>query len=734
MASEMSNGTQDRYDDEEIDFSDLEEKFQVPFEEGFDTLVLVDGAPVVPDEKREVLLKVMKKLFSSAGKVKDDGIFMPMEENSKGKLMSKGFMFVEYETPEQADAAVKALNGRRMDKQHTLSANRFTDVEKYANVSEEYVEPEEEPFVEQEHLRSWLADAQARDQWVMYRGDEVSVNWNRKGEQPDVDVQRMNWTETYVQWSPQGTYLTSFHRQGIQLWGGPSWKRMMRFAHPGVNLIDFSPNEQYLVTWSNEPITLLPIGHPGRAAMPFGPEDEGKQVIVWDLKTGALLRSFAAPAQESDAGPKKITWPMFKWSSSEKYFARLSPGQISIYEAPGMGLLDKKSVKVDGIVDFDWAPAMSEANQKNDEEYLGYWTPEVGNQPARVALMSVPSKQTIRTKNLFNVSDCKIHWQSNGDYMCVKVDRHTKTKKSTFSNLEIFRVKEKNIPVEEVEVKDTILNFAWEPKGSRFAIISTSDPNLVNLGQPGTPPLRTTLSFYAFEKTKAKEQFRCVKTADKKTLNAIFWSPKGRFLIAATMGQSSTFDLEFWDMDFEGENTNKEEGSTSNPTVIGNIEHYGVTDIEWDPTGRYVTTSASAWRHTIENGYKLWDFKGTLLREEPLDRFKQLLWRPRPATLLSKEQQKKIRKNLREYSRIFDEEDLQEQTLANKELVAQRRRLVEEWTAWREKVVEQLHRERTERGLPEDDIVEGKEDGTGDQVVEVEIEEVVEETVEVLDS
>ena len=37
--------------------------------------------------------------------------------------------------------------------------------------------------------------------------------------------------------------------------------------------------------------------------------------------------------------------------------------------------------------------------------------------------------------------------------MCVKVDRHTKTKKSTFCNLEIFRVREKDYPVEVVELK-----------------------------------------------------------------------------------------------------------------------------------------------------------------------------------------------------------------------------------------------------------------------------------------
>lgn len=37
----------------------------------------------------------------------------------------------------------------------------------------------------------------------------------------------------------------------------------------------------------------------------------------------------------------------------------------------------------------------------------------------------------------------------------MRVDRHTKTKKSIFCSLEIFRVREKDFPVEVVELKGT---------------------------------------------------------------------------------------------------------------------------------------------------------------------------------------------------------------------------------------------------------------------------------------
>jgi hypothetical protein len=57
-------------------------------------------------------------------------------------------VFIEYDTPEQAAAAIKSKDGHALDKLHKLRVNRFTDVEKYANASEEYTPPEIEPYVE----------------------------------------------------------------------------------------------------------------------------------------------------------------------------------------------------------------------------------------------------------------------------------------------------------------------------------------------------------------------------------------------------------------------------------------------------------------------------------------------------------------------------------------------------------------------------------------------------------
>jgi Uncharacterized protein, contains Trp-Asp (WD) repeat len=48
----------------------------------------------------------------------------------------------------------------------------------------------------------------------------------------------------YMVWSPLGTYLATFHIQGVQLWGGKNLERIEKFNQPGVHFIDFSPNEE----------------------------------------------------------------------------------------------------------------------------------------------------------------------------------------------------------------------------------------------------------------------------------------------------------------------------------------------------------------------------------------------------------------------------------------------------------------------------------------------------------
>lgn len=84
-------------EDGELDFTDLEREYAVSYEEGFDNVILVDNCPIVEeDARKKKLTAFIKKIFSTNGTIKEDGIFMPMGLNPEtGKVESKGYFRYE---------------------------------------------------------------------------------------------------------------------------------------------------------------------------------------------------------------------------------------------------------------------------------------------------------------------------------------------------------------------------------------------------------------------------------------------------------------------------------------------------------------------------------------------------------------------------------------------------------------------------------------------------------------
>ena len=52
--------------------------------------------------------------------------------------------------------------------------------------------------------------------------------------------------------------------------------------------------------------------------------------------------------------------------------------------------------------------------------------------------------------------------------------------------------------------------------------------------------------------------------------------------------------------------------SADDMEVLSAAEHFLATEIEWDPTGRYVATAVTA-QQQMENGLNMWLFNGQLI-------------------------------------------------------------------------------------------------------------------------
>lgn len=668
---------------------DVDQEENLEFDSGFGNIIVVDNLPVVPKEKFEKLVTVVRKIYSQIGAIKEDGLWMPVDPATEKSL---GYCFIEYNTPQEAELAKEKTQGYKLDRSHIFSVSMFDDFDRFMKVPDEWAPPPNKEYAPGENLQQWLTDAKARDQFVIRAGSDTEVLWNdAKLLKPDPVYKRAFWTESFVQWSPLGTYLATVHRQGAAVWGGATtFNRLMRYAHPQVKLIDFSPGEKYLVTYSSHE--------------PSNPRDANRVVInIFDVRTGKVMRDFKGSADDfaigGTGGVTGVSWPVFKWSGGrdDKYFARMGKNVLSVYETETFSLVDKKSLKVENIMDFSWSPT---------DPIISLFVPETGggNQPARVSLVQIPSKEELRQKLLFNVSDCKMYWQSNGEYLAVNVDRYTKTKKSTFTGFELFRIKERDIPIEVLELEnknDKIIAFAWEPKGHRFAVIHGDNP-------------KPDISIYSMRTAQNTGRVSKLTTLKGKQANALFWSPAGRFIVLAGLKGFNGL-LEFYNVD--------------ELETMANTEHFYATDVEWDPTGRYVATAVTS-VHEMENGFNIWSFNGKHLYRILKDHFFQFLWRPRPASFLTAEKEEEIAKNLKKYSKKYEAEDQDVSLLLSEQEREKRRVLKEDWDKWANEwkllhEEEKLERENLRDGEASDEEEEY-------EAKDIEVEEVVDVTKEIL--
>jgi hypothetical protein len=107
----------------ELDFTELEQEYAVPHEDGFDTVIVVDNCPIVgEDPRKQKLILFIRRIFSTNGTIKEDGIYMPMKEDEEtGKLTSQGY----FEFQRVLTKDMFSLNMLRLNKLQPQSRRRM---------------------------------------------------------------------------------------------------------------------------------------------------------------------------------------------------------------------------------------------------------------------------------------------------------------------------------------------------------------------------------------------------------------------------------------------------------------------------------------------------------------------------------------------------------------------------------------------------------------------------------
>ena len=703
-----------------------------PFKLDFSCMIVIDGLPVVNESRLKKLRTFLIRIYNTVSKnIRDDDLYFNVNPETG---QTPDFAFMKFANPTDAANAVKLTNNYVLDKNHTLKVCLYQEIEDIMNTPDEFAPAPVKEFKPRPDPTSWLNDRQGRDQFIVRHGNETEIYWanDMVGEQPSYiyggERERekgVNWCESYTKWSPQGTYLATFYRQGLKIWGGDQFQQQGgdangRFIHSGVEEVDFSPCESYMITYV------------------FSAYDAKDAIKVWDIRSGELLRAFAlknpldeqfqVQAEISEQKGKKDTkvertirgkiksfhnnksggsftitegnvdhigvpfnkvtalqFPnRFKWSHDGKYVARLAVGILQIYEivlseSPPMRLLDKKSLAAKDVLGFNWSPRGN---------LLAYWSPAHGNLPAMINIVSIPSREVVCSRKIFDVQDGRMIlqtesewmvWQNEGDFLCVRMTKITGKKRT--SVLMFFRCCDPEIPVEILELPETVFDVQWEPQGKRVCIVH---------GEQRQP----TISFYSMggskessgiavansvvakgssgKKVEDKEELALLfQLKDKACNRAINWSPAGGVVaIANVQSDSAIFDLH--DVD--------------NNVTMATRKHDRCTRLTWDPSGRILATATVIElrqgvnvRGQSEDGYNLYTFQGTPIVQVRKEKLYQFAWRPRPKELLSPQERKDIIKNLKKYEKIFEKEDRAKKMELNEAVNMERRGVAEEF-------------------------------------------------------
>jgi translation initiation factor 3 subunit B len=526
---------------------------------------------------------------------------LPVDE--QGNTLGFGFGYFELE--ESARTCQKLMHNLKLGK-YEIKVFSYSALDTYLNMPDELPAQEKPQYKEGVDSDSWLYDG--REQFVVRQSLETLIYWCDSlamGGEPELayggEREKAGgkvWCRGPVMWSPRGRYLTTFHPKGLVIWGGPEFQRVGNFAHANVTHAEFSPCERFLLTFSED----------------SGDEADREALMVWNVRTQTKVKAFADPRFEQQS--RQTEWPFLKWSFDGSYFARTIENGISVFATSTMKLVDGKPVPVRGIASFEWSPT---------DSVVAYWCPEEDDVPAKVVIFDPINKKELRSKNLFNVTSVKLFWHPQGDFVCAQVTRHTKTKKTTFTNFELFRIRDSGCPNETLSMTETVSHLAFEPNGVRFAIVHSEIPD-------GGVKAKMNVSIYSLGTVKNGAKVEVVQVLEGRGCQEVIWSPSGNILVLASLDRTAMASqlppgapqpfagnggFEFYDLEMK--------------QSLARFEHYMCNEAKWDPSGRFFATLASQpmfgevpVRYTLENGYRLYNFLGQKLHEEGFQEFYQV--------------------------------------------------------------------------------------------------------------
>eukprot|EP01013_Petalomonas_cantuscygni_P015995 TRINITY_DN32921_c0_g1_i1.p1 TRINITY_DN32921_c0_g1~~TRINITY_DN32921_c0_g1_i1.p1 ORF type:complete len:724 (-),score=195.88 TRINITY_DN32921_c0_g1_i1:562-2733(-) len=695
---------------------------------------------------RDLILRLLR-LESSDGRsapLVPDNFELALSSGNDPRTL--GHAFAEYSSALDASRVLTSKRKFPIDKRHTVQLVRLSDTDRIIATPSDYEEPDlaslTDKFSAARDRYDWLLEGDG-DDFVLVREKVPSSLCIFK----PTTVEKMHpvWQKRVCEaaelesaWSTGGTYLFTFFHAGFEVRAGEDMRILYRRDFPGIVKVASSPQEKFWVTFRQSP----------------------PQMDVWDALRGVQLYS-----RKGDLPPPLPTsapWPQLKFSHDEKYVAfapevKLSGDRtgrplevLSTSSWSSVATKSNAAVATAGAVaagglpsdvcGFEWSPR---------HDLLAYWAAEHGNTPACVCVLKpheevagTPDRapvvrfERVAQKQLFLLRSMSLHWAEDAPVLVCTANRDRKTTvdgtlvsgprlaktshvaRVQVSGLEIIRLGGRKgqpaAPVETISVDGQVTNLSWALTGCRFSVA---------IEQPSGEHKVLLLDAVSAEDPRATT--RTVASMMYPRPLVMAWSPVDSYFVMTVPPPNSRTPPEghFLFCRVTEKKAKKTKsgtaagGMTATIEVLKEVTHPYAGGYSWSPSGRWFSTWVGCQATSMSNGVRVFDVFGEQVHKQDREVFWFWLWRPRPPSLLTKDQKRTLEKAVPELLAQWREEHGGSTDVA----LAARRDMVQtlrEWRLWRSEFTSRVDKwklaRRAERGYESEEELE--------EVVEVVVE------------
>ena len=546
-----------------------------------------------------------------------DMVSMEIELGEDGE--GTGNMVIEFTSPQKAIDAANHLDRFILAKKNTFTALTFND---YKNIIENKTQQEAPVFKTRKQLGHWRQLKGVELSLLAYNEDSYGLVTFNTLKKSLVAKKKYEFGDMInnVSFSKSGNYLVVYYHDRFELYGAMGLKKITQFYHKKVKKVEFSPNEDYLMSFNG---TVSDTGSP-------------ENIVVWNLYTGKKLRIFKLLHSELER--------TFSFDSTNRYACGIQQiGEnryVFVFELETMILTEDpktgKRCQIDAQnpINCAWSPSgsflavgsgiLSSTGEKSEGKRSG------------VSVYELPSRKKLNWVNSnYKILDINLQWATFTNILHSEMIIRLKKKNEKLVQAGYVDQRRRQILVSTVESieKAEIPEVIYSPNGQHMIVLTEDDKK------------KFRVDFITVENNgNDNYKMKVLDTLQKQRKKDIYFCPFSRFVLIVE--NKTVLISEF--------KTVKDKVEFK---LVKEIEVGAYDKLKWSPCGRFFGLTKKSGTNTE---LTIYDIFGRLAATQLFTDANKIIWRSFPLINDYKPDEKKIQQFKDEikknYAELCDED------------------------------------------------------------------------------